>query len=808
MIDRLCQLLLLTTFVLLSAQTSAQQDTVPKTSPPNRDSVTKPASTDTLPKRDSAVKDTVVKIKDSVLVQSDAPPADTTPAVNRAGQGQKVVTGTVKSTTGEVLVGASINVKGNTRTIETDSSGKFSVAAQPGTVFEISYVGYMPRSVAYNNQDTLNVTLSAMGATNDAVVVVGYGSQRKIANTGSISSVKAEEITQTPVVNVAQGLQARVPGLQVTQNNGAPGGNISLRIRGTNSINGSSEPLYVIDGIQISNEAGGNSVSPLNTIPPGDIESVEVLKDASATAIYGARAANGVVLITTKRGRNGETNVSADVYSGFQQVTKKLDVLDASQFATLENEVYNSNVYPNPSSLGKGTNWQDVIFRTAKIQNAQISVSGGSEKTQFALSGNYFDQDGVIIRSNYKRYSLRAAIDHEINDMFKVGATILGTYGVNRSIPTASQSLDASATTQSLLGAAIGAPPTLRPYDDQGYIFPLADQFNARYREVVNPAGLAEVYSQQAVKRTLANVYVQVNPVKGLQYRGSFNGDLISTLSDNYSPIYILAAVERNASSGNASKSNSNVTSLLHESVLTFTQDYGKHNFKVTGVYAAQGNFANSNTINANGFPNDATRNEALQLAVNRTVTSNRNKETMQSYMGRINYNFAEKYFLDVTARYDGNSKFGANNKWGFFPAVSGAWRIIEEKFLQKNKFFSDLKIRGSYGLTGNAAAIGPYQSLATVASGNDYYFDHTYTVGINPSGIPNPDLRWEKSTQANIGLDVAILKNRIALVVDIYQKKTEDLLFLRQLPISSGYGTIIGNFASIENKGIEFGLN
>ncbi|MET0298149.1 MAG: SusC/RagA family TonB-linked outer membrane protein, partial [Flavitalea sp.] len=461
-----------------------------------------------------------------------------------------------------------------------------------------------------------------------------------------------------------------------------------------------------------------------------------------------------------------------------------------------------------PSSLGKGTEWQDVIFRTARIQNAQVSVSGGSEKTKFALSGNYFDQDGVIIASNYKRYSLRAAIDHDINDMFKVGATILGTYGVNRSIPTASQSLDASATTQSLLGAAIGAPPTLRPYDDEGYIFPLADQFNARYREVVNPAGLAEVYSQQAVKRTLANVYIEVNPVKGLQYRGSFNGDLISSLSDNYSPIYILAAVERNASSGNASKSNSNVTSLLHESVLTFTQDYGKHNFKVTGVYAAQGNFANSNTINANGFPNDATRNEALQLAVNRTVTSNRNKETMQSYMGRINYNYAEKYFLDVTARYDGNSKFGANNKWGFFPAVSGAWRIIEEKFLQKNKFFSDLKIRGSYGLTGNAAAIGPYQSLATVASGNDYYFDHTYTVGINPSGIPNPDLKWERSTQANIGLDVAVLKNRIALVVDVYHKKTEDLLFLRQLPVSSGYGTIIGNFASIENKGIEFGLN
>ncbi|RYZ53362.1 MAG: SusC/RagA family TonB-linked outer membrane protein, partial [Sphingobacteriales bacterium] len=447
----------------------------------------------------------------------------------------------VRSTTGELLGGASVSIKGNPRTFKTDSAGRFSVAVQPGNILAFSFVGYNTQTLAFTNQDSVTITMTTASAVNQQeVVVVGYGTQRRTANTGSISSVKGSDITQTPVVNVAQGLQARAPGVQVTQNNAAPGGNISVRIRGINSINGSSEPLYVIDGIQISNEAGGNSVSPLSTINPGDIESVEVLKDASATAIYGARAANGVVLITTRRGKSGETNVQVDVYRGVQQVSRTLPVLDASQFAQMENEVFKSQIYANPGSLGKGTDWQDIIFRTAKIQNAQVSASGGNEKTQFSVSGNFFDQDGVIIKSNYKRYSLRAALDHTINPMFRFGATILGSYGINRSVPTASSSTDAGAATQSIVGAALGAPPTLSPYREDKTIFPLSDQFNARYREVVNPVGLSEVYSQQAVKRTMANVYAEARVVKGLVYRASFNADLISSLSDGYSPLYIL----------------------------------------------------------------------------------------------------------------------------------------------------------------------------------------------------------------------------------------------------------------------------
>jgi TonB-linked SusC/RagA family outer membrane protein len=603
---------------------------------------------------------------------------------------------------------------------------------------------------------------------------------------------------------VAQGLAARVAGVQITQNNAAPGGNISVRIRGTNSINGSSEPLYIVDGIQISNSGGVNDVSPLSTINPNDIESVEILKDASSTAIYGARGANGVVLITTKRGKSGATRVQLESYAGVQKITKKLDMLNAVEFAKLENAIYNSAIYPNPESLGDGVNWQDEVYRSAPIQNYQVAVSGGSDKTVFSLSGNYFNQDGIIINSNFKRFSLRATMDHTINKRFKIGTSILSSYSINNNIPTGITNIDGPVVTQGIVGAALGAPPTLVPYREDGTIFPFPDQFNGRYREVANPVGLASILNRNTIRRTLINVYAEAKIIEGLSYRASFNTDLGNTLNDNYSPLALLGKAEISANSGSAAKGNVNTTSWLHESILTYAKDFGGHSLKFTGVYAIQSNMYNGNFINVSGFPNDATLNEAVQLAVNRTVSSSRNKEALNSYMGRINYGYANKYFLDVTARYDGASKFGENHKWGFFPAVAGAWRIIEEPFMNDNRIFSDLKLRASYGVTGNAAAIGPYQSLALLSSGNPYTFNHTYTVGISPSGIPNADLRWEKSIQTNLGLDIGLLKGRLNLVVEYYNKKTEDLLFVKNLPLSSGYGSVTGNFASIRNKGLE----
>jgi TonB-linked SusC/RagA family outer membrane protein len=616
---------------------------------------------------------------------------------------------------------------------------------------------------------------------------------------------------QTPVANVAQGLQARVSGIQISQNSGSPGGNVSVRIRGTNSINGTSEPLYVVDGIQISNGGGINDVSPLSTINPNDIESVEVLKDASASAIYGARAANGVVLITTKRGKSGGTRVTLDSYFGVQKVTKTLPVLNAAEFAQLENEVFKNSYYKDPASLGEGVNWQNLIFREAPIQNHQLSINGGNDKTQVALSANYFDQDGIIISSNFKRYSYRLNLDHKISNRVKVGTSILGSYSVNSGIQTGSTSQgDADVVTGTILGAAIGAPPTLKPYRSDGSIFPFGEQEDGRYREVTNPLGLAAVLNKTALKRTLVNLYGEATILKGLTYRASFNVDLQNNINDRYSPRSIVSLRDLNDNSGSGSKSNSNFLGLLHESILTYSQTIAtNHSLKFTGVFASQAEFSNANSVSASGFPNDATQNEALQLALNRTVSSSRSKQRLDSYMGRVNYGYKDKYFLDLTARVDGSSRFGANNKYGFFPAVSAAWRLIEEPFLKSATWLSDLKLRASYGITGNAGGISPYQSLSTVAAtGSDYVFNNAYVTGINPTGIANPDLRWEKSTQTNVGLDVSVLNNRFSLIVDVYDKITRDLLYIKTLPLSSGYASITGNYASLENKGIEFAAN
>jgi TonB-linked SusC/RagA family outer membrane protein len=718
--------------------------------------------------------------------------------------------GKISDERGEALVGASIAVKGTTSGTVSELDGSYrleGISAQ--AVLVVSYTGYLSQELAVNNRTLIDVVLSLDVEALNEVVVVGYGTQRKIETTGSIASVKAAELVQTPIANVAQGLQARVAGLQITQNSSAPGGSISVRIRGTNSINGNSEPLYVIDGIQITNGGGVNDVSPLSQINPNDIERVEVLKDASAAAIYGARAANGVVLITTKRGKAGATRVTYDAYYGTQEVSKQINMMNAAEFAALENEVFKQNIYPDPAALGEGANYQDLIFRKAPIQNHQLSITGGSEKTQLAISANYFNQDGIIINSNFKRYSLRINLDQQVNNWMKVGTSLLYTNSISDRIPTGSSSIDGPAVTTSILGAALAAPPNLAPYREDGSVWPFGDQFNGRYRESANPMGLAQIMDKTTTNRLLGNFYGELQLLKGLSYRADFNLIQNSALNDYYSPRSIVNTGNLSSGAGTAAKNNSNGINLLHESILTYKTNLGSnHSLKFTGVFATQTQNSNFNNISASNFPNDATSNEALQLAVNRNVFSGRSKTRLDSYMARVNYGYKDKYFVDFTARADGASQFGENHKYGFFPAVSAAWRVIEEPFLQGQNLFSDFKIRASYGLTGNAAAIGAYNSLALVGSGSDYSFNHVYQSGINPTGIPNPDLRWEKSTQTDIGVDLSLFENRLNLVVDWYNKRTDDLLFVKALPLSSGYTTITGNFASLENKGFEIATN
>lgn len=721
---------------------------------------------------------------------------------------QQTVTGHVTDSEGGPLHKVTVTVVETGQKAQTDASGAYQIVVpKAGTRLLFSLMGYGTLERAINGHSVIDARLVVQSTDLDEVVVVGYGTQRRIETTGSIASVKAEDLTAMPVTNIAQGLQARVSGVQINQNSGSPGGNISVRIRGTNSINGSSEPLYVIDGIQVSNGGGINEVSPLSTINPNDIESVEVLKDASAAAIYGARAANGVVLINTKRGREGRTRIDFESYYGVQSVNKKLNVLNASEFGQLENEVFKDNFFPNPLSLGQGVNWQDMIFQNAPIQNHQLSINGGNENTQLALSLNYFNQEGIIINSGFERYSIRLNVDHRITDKFRIGSSILGTFSSNLGVNAGSTTLgDAGVVTGSILGAALGAPPIMEPYREGGGVFPFAEQFGGRYREVINPLNFTEIMQKRAIKRSLVNVYGEYELLPGLIYRASFNADIDDRLYDFYSPLSIIPLQDINENSGSASKDNRDFLNLLHESLITYSTRFAEdHTLKFTGLFATQTESYKQNVMSATGFPNDATTNEAMQLAINRTVSSNRNSQRLDSYMARVNYGFQDKFFVDATARIDGSSKFGANNKYGFFPAVSAAYRIIEEPFLQNVSQLSDLKIRASYGTTGNAGGISPYQSLAMVAASGGYNFNHGWETGIAPTGIANPDLRWEKSTQANVGVDISLFDNRWSIVADYYHKRTDDLLYVKSLPISSGYNEITGNYASLENKGFEF---
>lgn len=720
----------------------------------------------------------------------------------------QTITGVVNDEKGMPIPGVSVVLKSTRKGNQTDSNGNFKLVDVPANATLVfSFVGYVTKEIATNGKTLLNVSLSPDSKSLNDVVVVGYGTQRRAATTGAIASVKADELTQTPIANVAQGLQSRVSGVQITQNSAAPGGNISVRIRGINSINGTSEPLYVIDGIQVVNSGGITDISPLSTINPEDIESIDVLKDASSTAIYGSRGANGVVLITTKRGKSGSTRVAFDSYYGSQKVSKTLKLLNAAQFAQSDNEVYNRTIYADPQSLAEGTDWQSLIFRTAPIQSHQLSITGGDEKTQFVISGNYTGQDGIVISSDFKRYSLRTNLDHKISKTFKVGTSLFSSYSINNSVPYGSTSQDGPAFTSSLMGAALAAPPTLLPYREDGSLFPFALQSGGVNAEVVNPLGLASILNQTDVKRTLANVYGEANILPGLTYRASFSTDLQSSLNNYYSPRSIVNPLTVNVTSGGASKANSNSTLLLHESILTYDKRFHEdHSLKITGVFASQSNQFNSNTANANGFGNDVTYNEALQLGLVQSVSSNRTAYRIDSYLGRINYGYKDRYFLDLTARQDGSSVFGTSHKYGFFPAVAAAWRIIEEPFMKTQKFFNDLKLRVSYGKTGNAGAISPYQSLSLVGTNgnNNYEFNRAYNLGIAALGISNPDLRWEQSLQADAGLDLAILNNKVTLIVDVYNKKTTGLIYNQLLPLSSGYSSVLGNFASIQNRGIE----
>ncbi|GAB2556865.1 SusC/RagA family TonB-linked outer membrane protein [Spirosoma aerophilum] len=710
------------------------------------------------------------------------------------------------------IPGANIILKNTQVGTTTNADGGFTLSVPEGArTLTVSYIGYLSKDVAISGQSNLSIALEMDDRSLNEVVVVGYGTVKKSDLTGAVSSVKAAELKQTPIANFVQGLQARASGVQVTQNSGAPGGSISVRIRGNSSISGSSEPLYVVDGFPISGSdnplAGGgssfgndngNRLSVLSTLNPNDIESMEVLKDASATAIYGTRGANGVVLITTKRGKTGQTRVNYEGYYGQQQVRRMLPLMNATQFAQYENEVSGQALFTNPEQLGAGTDWQSYIFRKGAMQSHQLSVSGGTEKSLFNISMNYFDQDGIIINSNFKRGSVRVNLDNTISKNFKIGTSLTYTYSQNNGAVTSTLADGAGG---GIVLSALFAPPTIAPYDALGN----PTIFSGRYLDLNNPIAVASnVLNRNTTRRLLANIFADWTILNGLTYRASFGGDLVNDTRDSYITRLVRAGSQVGGIGG---KGNAYSNTFLHESLLNYQKTLGSHNLTLTGVFSTQSQLLSSDASSAQTFPNDLVLNDNLSQASIVSIASSKQSWRLDSYTGRVNYNYKSKYLLTLTGRVDGSSRFGANNKYGFFPSVAGAWRVSEEAFMQGQQVVSDLKLRASFGITGNAD-IPLYNSLSRLNSVGNYNFNNTRSIGILAANIANPDLRWEKSAQTDIGVDIGLFNNRVQLTADVYAKNTTDLLLSRAIPLSSGFGSVFGNFGGVENRGIELSMN
>ncbi|MBR9776785.1 MAG: TonB-dependent receptor [Cytophagales bacterium] len=722
-----------------------------------------------------------------------------------------VIKGVITEESGEPLPGATIMVKGTNIGTVTDLDGAYTITIPDNIenpVLEFSFIGFSPQEVVVGTQTEINVTLSDNLASLNEVVVIGYGAVKKSDLTGAVSSVKASEIQQTPITSIDQGLVGRASGVMVTQTSGMPGAVASIRIRGSSSLQGGNEPLYVIDGFPVYSgagfgETGGNArMSGLSTINPADIESIEILKDASATAIYGARAANGVVLITTKSGKEGRDQVTFDAYYGVQKVVQKIDVMNAYDYATLVNEaytndglspVYGADKMAELQANPKGTDWQEEIFRAAPVQNYQLSFSGGDKKTNYAVSGNYFNQEGVIINSGFKRYSGRVNIARNISNKFKVGTNFNVSKTMSNAVPT-----DAGGSGGVVTGA-MKFNPILPVYSNQE--LGIYTQVNSPGIIYPNPVASAlEQVRESAMLRVLGNIFGEYEFVPNLVGKVSFGTDLVNTKFDTFIPTSIF---ESNGIA-KATVNGGYTTNWLNENTLSWNKKISDlHSVSLLGGITFQKNFYESLMASSQDFVNNSLEENALGSgSVYNQPGSSKTEWSLVSYLGRVNYNFNEKYLLSLNGRIDGSSSFGDNNKYAFFPSGALAWRAIEEDFIQNMNVFSNLKARISYGVTGNQE-IGLYNSLPTLTN-TTYTIGGALATGFYPNSIPNPNLRWEKTSQFDFGLDFGFFDERLRFTTDYYFKKTIDLIYNVAVPFVSGFGSSLQNIGSIQNQGVE----
>jgi TonB-linked SusC/RagA family outer membrane protein len=704
--------------------------------------------------------------------------------------------GRVVNQQGQPLQNVSVLITGTQTGTTTNSEGRFTINApdDKNIVLEISSVGYQTKKVNVGKQTEINIVLEVDIAGLNDVVVVGYGTQKKSDLTGSLSQVKGDDINAFPTTNVFQALSGRSSGVQVMQSTGAPGASVSIRIRGSNSIRGSNEPLYVVDGFPINNPTVLNNA---------DIESIEILKDASSTAIYGSRGANGVVLITTKKGKAGKNIIDFETSYSTQSLIRKLDLMNAKQYATLYNiKAANDGVAPyftqsEIDKFGRGFDWQDFIYQPAPFLTSSLNISGGNDKTKFSVSGSVLNQDGIIKGSNYDRYSFRSNIDHEFNDKFSAQLSTIFTR-----INTDTKNSGGGARGNTLISSQF-APPTLTPYNDDGSYRILAPAYPFVAPDLINPLNF--INEQSTIIKAninLINGSLIYRPIKEITVKISGGVENRDDRTDSYTTRKFLN------SDGSASVNTGQYTSLLNENTINYTKTFNQaHDISVLAGVTYQDFLNTSLSGSGAGFLSDAFQTYDLNAAGTPGIPgSGYSKSVLLSYLGRINYSFKNKYLATVSYRADGSSKFSKGNKWGYFPSAALAWRVSDENFLKNSNLISNMKLRASWGMTGSQA-IGPYVTLNQLSSGIVVFNDALYNAFAPGTQLPG-DLKWETTEQMNFGVDFGIINNHINITADYYIKNTSDLLNTVSLPSSLGFTQTIQNVGKVQNKGFEFNVN
>lgn len=713
---------------------------------------------------------------------------------------QTTVTGTVSDSSGPIP-GANIIIKGTALSAVTDFDGGYTIKSVPAKgILIFSFIGYKTKEITVDDRSKIDVVLVENTNNLKEVVVVGYGTMKRGDLTGSVSTVSSKSISQTVTTSIEQVLQGRAAGVQVSQNSGAPGASSTVNIRGISSINGATQPIYVVDGVVIDSNNGSLNSNPISAINPADIVSIDILKDASATAIYGSRASGGVIQVTTKRGKKGNLSLNFDSYVGWQQIPKQLDVLNLQEYAVLKNTRSDLGIverdanFIRPDLLGEGTDWQKELFNQALMQNYNLSASGGSDKSTFYMGIGYMDQEGIAEGSMFSRFNLTSNLDSQIKDYFKVG--------MNFALSNSKQ--NTTINDGALILTALKQTPNVAVRNADGsFDGPDTDQFVQN-----NPVGLASIRDNNNEGIGMrANTYAEITFTKGLTFKTQYSLDYGFTSAYTFDPSYTFGAITNDIRQGTRTKSNSK--NWIWNNVLNYTNNFGKHSINAMVAQEALENHWENLYGYISGYLTNTSTDLSMGDPTTARVTSNSNSNSLSSYFGRLFYSYDDKYLLTGIIRRDGSSKFDQDNRWGWFPSASFAWKVSNEDFLKDNTVISNLKLRLGWGAVGNQnvpnyAYTSTYNSSATANWG----------TGLLASNTANKDLKWETTYSSNAGIDLSLFDSRIELVADVYYKKTDDLLNRLALPAyvgTSGQGSTTApwyNIGSLENKGLEIALN